>query len=188
MGPHPDGWRFSGGAAAAVAAGPVPLAQGRTAAARSDPGVLLRTVGLKPTRGRISGHPMYGDLVVWRRPGRSPDRARRGGDARRARWSSGGGPVLAPPPSSSFLSSRDRDPGRFRVARFIEPVITDTPVDPDCVQAWEDAPLLLESLGHEVVDVAVPAARGRAALRDLLGRAHRAVRRPAREGSTCCGR
>jgi amidase len=67
-----------------------------------------------------------------------------------------GDPSWAPPPSESFLSSCDRDPGRLRVARFIEPVITDTPVDPECVRAWEDASRLLESLGHEVVDVPVP--------------------------------
>ncbi len=151
----------SGGAAAAVAAGLVPLAQG------SDGGGSIRIpasccglVGLKPTRGRISGHPMYGDPVGLATAGPIARTVR---DAaamldvlagRRA-----GDPSWAPPPSSSFLSSCDRAPGRLRVARFIEPVITDTPVDPDCVQAWEDASLLLESLGHEVVDVAVPLPR-----------------------------
>src|SRR5690349_7589442 len=151
----------SGGAAAAVAAGLVPLAQG------SDGGGSIRIpasccglVGLKPTRGRISGHPLYGDPVGLATAG---PLARTVRDAaamldvlagRRV-----GDPSWAPPPSESFLSSCDRDPGRLRVARFITPVITDTPVDPACVRAWEDASRLLADLGHEVVDIEVPLPR-----------------------------
>ncbi|WP_395657429.1 amidase [Nocardioides sp.] len=151
----------SGGAAAAVAAGLVPVAQG------SDGGGSIRIpasccglVGLKPSRGRISGHPMYGDPVGL---------ATAGPIARTVRDAAAlldvlagrrpGDPSWAPPPSGSFLSACDRDPGRLRVARFVDPVITDTPVDPECVRAWEDASRLLESLGHEVVDVPVPLPR-----------------------------
>ncbi|CAI9418821.1 amidase [Nocardioides sp. T2.26MG-1] len=151
----------SGGAAAAVAAGLVPLAPG------SDGGGSIRIpasccglVGLKPTRGRISGSPMYGDAVGL---------ATAGPIARTVRDTAAlldvlagrrvGDPFWAPPPSETFLASCDRDPGRLRIARFVEPVITDTDVDPDCVRAWEDASRLLESLGHEVVDVPVPLPR-----------------------------
>ena len=35
-------------------------------------------------------------------------------------------------------------------------MIADADVDPECRAAWEDASRLLESLGHEVEDVAVP--------------------------------
>jgi amidase len=148
----------SGGAAAAVAAGLVPVAQG------SDGGGSIRIpasccglVGLKPSRGRISGFPMYGDPVGL---GTAGSIARTVRDAaalldvlagRRA-----GDPFWAPPPSSTFLSACDRDPGRLRVARFITPVIADVPIDPACVTAYEDASRLLESLGHELVDVPVP--------------------------------
>jgi len=151
----------SGGAAAAVAAGLVPIAQG------SDGGGSIRIpasccglVGLKPSRGRVSGHPEYGDPVGL---GTAGPIARTVRDAaamldelagRRV-----GDPSWAPPPSESFLSACDRDPGRLRVARFREPVITDSAVDPECVTAWEDASRLVESLGHEVVDIAVPMPR-----------------------------
>ncbi|MEJ7832283.1 MAG: amidase [Nocardioides sp.] len=150
----------SGGAAAAVAAGLVPVAQG------SDGGGSIRIpasccglVGLKPTRGRISGAPLYGDPVGLATAG-SIGRTVRDTAAlldvlagRRV-----GDPSWAPPPSSSFVSACDREPGRLRIARFIEPVIADSPVDPECVIAYDDASRLLESLGHELVDVPVPLA------------------------------
>ncbi len=150
----------SGGAAAAVAAGLVPLAQG------SDGGGSIRIpasccglVGLKPSRGRISGHPMYGDPVGL---GTSGPIARNVRDAaamldvlagRRV-----GDPAWAPAPSSSFLSACDRDPGRLRIARFSTPLVADTAIDPECLRAYEDASALLVSLGHDVEDVPPPLA------------------------------
>ena len=99
-----------------------------------------------------------------------------------------GDPSWAPPPSERFLSSCDRDPGRLRIARFITPVITDTPVDPECVQAWEDASRLLESLGHEVVDVAVLLPPEAVPVFETCWAVLTALRscRPSR--STCCAR
>jgi amidase len=150
----------SGGAAAAVAAGLVPLAQG------SDGGGSIRIpasccglVGLKPSRGRISGHPMYGDPVGL---GTSGPIARNVRDAaamldvlagRRV-----GDPAWAPAPSSSFLSACDRDPGRLRIARFSTPLVADTAVDPECLRAYADASALLVALGHDVEDVPPPLA------------------------------
>jgi amidase len=146
----------SGGAAAAVAAGLVPLAQG------SDGGGSIRIpasccglVGFKPTRGVVSGAPVYGDPVGLACTGPLArtvrDAAalldvlagRRVGDPF---WSS----------ASGFLDACDRPVGRLRVARFIAPVIADVDVDAECVEAWESASRLLESLGHEVEDVPVP--------------------------------
>jgi amidase len=148
----------SGGAAAAVAAGLVPVAQG------SDGGGSIRIpasccglFGLKPTRGRISGHPMYGDPVGLATAGPISRTVR---DAaamldelagRRV-----GDPSWAPPPVGTFLAACDRDPGRLRVARFTEPVLVETAVDESCLAAVADVSRLLESLGHQIVDIPVP--------------------------------
>ncbi len=148
----------SGGAAAAVAAGLVPVAHG------SDGGGSIRIpasccglVGLKPTRGRISGYPMYGDPIGLATGG-SLARTVRDAAAmldvlagRRA-----GDPAWAPPPRGTFLAACDREPGRLRIARFIAPVIADVEVDPECVAAYDAASAVLESLGHEISDVPVP--------------------------------
>ena len=148
----------SGGAAAAVAAGLVPVAHG------SDGGGSIRIpasccglVGLKPSRGRISASPMYGDPVGLSTSG-SLARTVRDAAAfldvlagRRA-----GDPSWAPEPTGTFLEACDRVPGRLRIARFLEPVIADTPVHPVCVEAYEATSLLLERLGHVVEDVPAP--------------------------------
>jgi amidase len=67
-----------------------------------------------------------------------------------------GDPSWAPPPVGTFLAACDRDPGHLRIARLIDPVIADVPVDKACLDAVVDVSRLLESLGHEVVDIAVP--------------------------------
>ena len=148
----------SGGAAAAVAAGLVPVAHG------SDGGGSIRIpasccglFGLKPTRGRISGFPMYGDPVGL---------ATGGSIARNVRDAAAlldvlagrrfGDPAWAPPPTGTFLAACDKEPGPLQIARFVAPVITDVEVDTECVIAYEAASALLESLGHEVSDVPVP--------------------------------
>ncbi|MBS44979.1 MAG: amidase [Nocardioides sp.] len=148
----------SGGAGAAVAAGLVPLAQG------SDGGGSIRIpasccglVGLKPTRGRISGHPMYGDPTGL---------ATSGSLARTVRDAAAlldvlagrrpGDPSWAPEPSTSFLAACDTAPRRLRVARFSTPVIADVEVDPAVLATYDDASRLLSDLGHEVEDVPVP--------------------------------
>jgi amidase len=70
-----------------------------------------------------------------------------------------GDPFWAPEEEAPFVTACERDPGRLRIARFVEPVIADAEVDPECVTAWEDASRLLESLGHDVVDIEVPLPR-----------------------------
>jgi amidase len=151
----------SGGAAAAVSAGLVPVAQG------SDGGGSIRIpasccglVGLKPTRGRVSGYPTYGEVTGLATAG-TLGRTVRDAAALLDLLAGPrvGDPSWAPPPSATFLSACDREPGRLRIARFVEPVIADVEVDAECVAAWEAASALLGSLGHEVEDVPVPMPR-----------------------------
>lgn len=146
----------SGGAAAAVAAGLVPVAQG------SDGGGSIRIpasccgiVGFKPSRGVVSGAPMYGDPIGLSTAGSLARNVRdaaafldvlaghRVGDP----FWRGGGP---------YLEAAERPVGRLRIARFSAPVIADVVPDPEVVRGWEDASTLLASLGHEIVDVPVP--------------------------------
>ena len=151
----------SGGSAAAVAAGLVPIAQG------SDGGGSIRIpasccgiVGLKPTRGRISSAPTYGDPIGLATAGTLARTVRDAAaflDVLAGR--DPGDPTWAPEPDGSFLDACDHEPGPLRIARFAEPVIADAEVDPECRTAWEDVSRLLESLGHEVVDIEVPLPR-----------------------------
>ncbi len=148
----------SGGSAAAVSGGLVPVAQG------SDGGGSIRIpasccgiVGLKPTRGRISPAPMYGDPVGLSTNGPLARTVRDAAaflDVMAGR--AVGDPFWAPAHAESFLAACDREPGRMRIARFARPVIAEVEVDPECLRAWEDASTLLESLGHEVVDIEAP--------------------------------
>ncbi|HJQ06426.1 MAG TPA: amidase [Nocardioides sp.] len=148
----------SGGAASAVAAGLVSVAHG------SDGGGSIRIpasccglVGLKPTRGRISGFPMYGDPIGLATSGSI---ARTVADAaalldvlagRRA-----GDPSWAPDPSDTFLSACSRPPGRLRIARIKDPIIAETEVHPEVVRGLNEATALLSSLGHSVEPFASP--------------------------------
>jgi amidase len=153
----------SGGAGAAVAAGLVPVAQG------SDGGGSIRIpasccglVGFKPSRGRISGAPTYGDVVGLSTPG---PLARTVRDAAALLDVLAGPAVGDPtwatplPADESYLGWCDRSPGRLRVARFATPVIADVAVDPEVRTAYETAGRLLEELGHDVEDVDVPMSR-----------------------------
>ncbi len=148
----------SGGAGAAVAAGLVPVAQG------SDGGGSIRIpasccglFGLKPTRGRVSGGPMYGDPVGLSTAGPLSRTVRDAAALLDVMAGPAiGDPSWAPPPPRSFLASCDAEPGRLRVARFLTPVIADAPVHAEVVTAYENATRLLGELGHDVEEIDVP--------------------------------
>ena len=148
----------SGGAAAAVAAGLVPLAQG------SDGGGSIRIpasacgiFGFKPSRGRVSVGPLGSD---W--SGLAVD----GPLSRSVRDAAALLDVLAhpmpgdvrplPDPAVPYAEWSRREPGRLRIARWSATHLDGIEPGPDALAAFELASTLLESLGHEVVDIANP--------------------------------
>ncbi|MEI2651498.1 MAG: amidase [Microthrixaceae bacterium] len=156
----------SGGSAAAVAARMVPVAHA------SDGGGSIRIpasecglFGLKPSRGRISRGPQAGE--GW--GGASTDgcvsisvRDSAAFLDLVAGWEPGD-PYTAPPPSGPYLDEVGRDPGRLRIGVRTDHVFGSMTTDPECVAAAHATADLLESLGHEVVRDANPAALGEAA-------------------------
>jgi amidase len=150
----------SGGAAAAVASGLAPAAQG------SDGGGSIRIpasvcglFGIKPTRGRISQGPMMPDLTGLSTDGplaRSVADAALLLDAMTGNHPGDMYTLPALPAGESFLGYASREPGKLRIARTLQTVVDGSQVDPDCVAAWEAASTLLASLGHEVEDVDLP--------------------------------
>jgi amidase len=147
----------SGGAAAAVASGMLPVAHGNDGGGSVRiPAACCGLVGLKPTRGRISAAPELGDSSL----GIDGMLTRTVADtAALLDVLSGyepGDATWAPDPAEPFALSAGREPGRLRIAVTTTPPIPDATIDPMCLRAVEDATELLRSLGHEVEDVVPP--------------------------------
>jgi amidase len=142
----------SGGAAAAVAAGIVPLAGANDGGGSIRiPAACCGLFGLRPSRGRVPLGPRIGeawegassDLVVSRsvRDSAAMLDAIHGADL--------GAPFEIRPPERPYLDEMQRDPARLRIAFSTRSPI-DTEVDPACVRAVTDTAALLQSLGHHV--------------------------------------
>ncbi|MEO3784004.1 amidase [Actinocorallia sp. B10E7] len=158
----------SGGSAAAVASGMVPVAHANDGGGSIRiPAVVNGLFGLKPSRGRVSPAPYPSSFAAPNGVQHALTRTVRDSallldvaagslagdvfgfgardDALRT-GPGGGGP---------FSEAVRREPGRLRVG-LIESLRNGPDVDPECLAAVRGAAGLLESLGHEVSPVAAP--------------------------------
>jgi amidase len=154
----------SGGSAAAVASGMVPVAHGNDGGGSLRiPAACCGLVGLKPSRGRISRGPDLGesflasDGVLTRTVAETAQLldVLAGYEVGDATW--------APRPVEPYATSVRRDPGRLRVAMTAANPLG-VEVDPECLRAMRTAGELLAALGHDVREAA-PAWPGADALR-----------------------
>jgi amidase len=142
----------SGGAAALVAAGAVPLAHGNDGGGSIRiPAACCGLVGLKPSRGRTPSGPAAGEvgfgLIVEFALTRTVRDAAHLLDAVSA--PAVADKYFAPPPPRPFAEEVGAAPGRLRVA-LTTAAWSGTPVDPQVAGVAETAAKLLELLGHEV--------------------------------------
>ncbi len=143
----------SGGSGAAVASGMVPVAHA------SDGGGSIRIpaaccglVGLKPSRGRISRGPEFGDSFLATDGTLCRTVAEAAATLDLLAGYEPGDATWAPPPSAPFAQAVGRDPGKLRIGFTTRPPMGIDP-DPENVRGAEEAAKLLEALGHEIVPI-----------------------------------
>ncbi|RPH70628.1 MAG: amidase [Myxococcaceae bacterium] len=147
----------SGGAAALVASGALPLAHANDGGGSIRiPASCCNLFGLKPSRGRMPVGPDYQEIwhgfvcdhVVSRTVRDSA------GALDVAQGPEPGALYHAPPPERPYLEEVRRPPRRLRIALSVTPHLP-ARVDPRCAEAALAAGRLCESLGH-VVEEAAP--------------------------------
>lgn len=153
----------SGGSAAAVAAGMVPVAHANDAGGSIRiPAAACGLVGLKPSRGRVSWGPVLWEpdvgLAVEGVVSRTVRDTASLLDVLAGTWP--GDPYGAPGPARPWAAEVGRDPGRLRIG-----VVTDAPegalpTDPACAGAVERTATALEGLGHHLESSAPEALLG----------------------------
>lgn len=142
----------SGGSAAAVAAGIVPMAHGNDGGGSIRiPSACCGLFGMKPTRARISLGPDLGErsggLVnehVMTKSVRDSAAALDATDGPDL-----GSPYWAPPKARPYIEEAAADPGKLRIAFTCNPLV-EQPVHEENRAAMHETAELLAELGHEV--------------------------------------
>jgi amidase len=142
----------SGGSGAAVAAGIVPLAHANDGGGSIRiPASCCGLVGLKPTRGRSSNGPEFGEVIDGLGVDLVVSRSVRDTAAALDAVSGyePGDPYSATPAPASYLAAMKRKPKKLRIA-FSTKKLDGRPLHADCVAAVKRAAKICADLGHEV--------------------------------------
>jgi amidase len=142
----------SGGSAAAVAAGMVPIAHANDGGGSIRiPAANCGLIGLKPSRQRTSEGPLTGDFMSGLTAELAVSRSVRDVAAilEAVHGPAPGDPYVAPPPARPYTEEVGADPGELRVALWTETVI-EQDADPEVVAAARAAAKALEGCGHMV--------------------------------------
>jgi amidase len=113
--------------------------------------------GLKPTRGRITYAPEYGDVVSGWACEFAVTRTVRDAAALLDALAgpSPGDPYAAPPPARAFAREVGADPGRLRIG-YTARTADGSTGHADCVAALDATLATLSELGHEVFETELP--------------------------------
>jgi amidase len=147
----------SGGSAAAVAAGMVPIAHGNDGGGSTRiPAACCGLVGLKGARGRVSHGPVAGHSFLTVDGVLTHTVADTAAALDLLAGYELGDATWAPVPARPYLEATASAPARLRIGLALNAPLEGSELDPVCEGAARDAASLLSSLGHDVEETTPP--------------------------------